>query len=62
MESMRFQEEEIAKREDRLQRELTRLESKAEKEGQKEGNLQQDYERLRAARVDDALLIEKLRA
>ena len=63
--NIRMQEDEIYKREDKLKRwekEMSRLESKANKESEKSTSLQQDYERLRAMRVDDALLIEKLRS
>lgn len=64
-ESIKIQEEEISKREDKLrrwEREIQRLESKAIKENEKSITFQNEMERLRSTRVDDALLIEKLRA
>ena len=64
-ENIRLQEDEIAKREDKLrrwEREMQRLESQVARETDKATSVQSDYERLRSMRVDDALLIEKLRA
>lgn len=41
---------------------MQRLENKAVKESEKSINIQGEYERLRSTRVDDALLIERLRS
>lgn len=63
-ESIRVQESEIAKREEKLrrwEREMQRLESKAVQESEKSNTIQGEVERMRSMRVDDALAIERLR-
>ena len=64
VESLRQQEEDISKREDKIrrwERERQRLDSKALQEGEKNLTLQGEFERMRSMRVDDAMLIERLR-
>lgn len=40
---------------------MQRLENKALKENEKSISIQSEYDRMRSTRVDDAMLIEKLR-
>lgn len=63
-ESIKYQEEEIVKREEKIRRwehEISRLESKVIKESEKSMTIQGEFERMRSMRLDDAMLIEKLR-
>ena len=62
--NIRAQEEEIIKREDKIkrwEREIQRLENKASKETEKSMTMQGEFERMRSMRLDDAMLIERLR-
>ena len=52
------------RREDKIKRwehEMQRLENKAVKETEKSMSVQGEFERMRSMRVDDALLIERIR-
>lgn len=64
-ESIKLKEEEISKREDKIrrwEREMQRLESKTVMEAEKNLTTQSEFERMRSMRVDDAILIERLKS
>ena len=63
-ENIRYQEQEILTREDKIrrwEREMERLENKAIKETEKRICIQSENERLRTTKIDDSMLIERLR-
>jgi len=65
IENLRAQEIDILRKEEKLNRwekDMERLEKKVLQGNEMSETLQVDYERVRSQRVDDAMLIDKLRS